>query len=123
MNKIFLLGRLTKDIELKETISGKSYARVGLAVDRPFSKNKEVDFFNLVAWDKTAEMMSRYLEKGRRILIEGRLQMNNYEKNGVKVSTYDVIVGSVFFADDKKKAASGDDPFGGTPIDSDDTPF
>ena len=71
MNKVILLGRLTKDIELKETVSGKSYARVGLAVDRPFSKNKEVDFFNLVAWDKTAEMMSRYFEKGKRILVEG----------------------------------------------------
>ena len=72
MNKIILLGRLTKDIELKETVSGKSYARAGLAVDRPFSKNKEVDFFNLVAWDRT------------------------------NVSTCDVVVGSVFFADDKK---------------------
>ena len=122
MNKVILLGRLTKDIELKETVSGKSYARVGLAVDRPFSKNKEVDFFNLVAWDKTAEMMSRYFEKGRRILVEGRMQMNNYEKNGVKVNTYDVVVGNVYFADDKKKAAS-DDPFGGEPIDNEDTPF
>ena len=122
MNKIILLGRLTKDIELKETVSGKSYTRVGLAVDRPFSKNKEVDFFNLVAWDKTAEMMSRYFEKGRRILVEGRMQMNNYEKNGVKVNGYDVVVVSVYFADDKKKAAS-DDPFGGEPINNEDTPF
>ena len=122
MNKIILLGRLTKDIELKETVSGKSYARVGLAVDRPFSKNKEVDFFNLVAWDKTAEMMSRYFEKGRRILVEGRMQMNNYEKNGVKYNGYDVVVVSVYFADDKKKAAS-DDPFGGEPINNEDTPF
>ena len=120
MNKVILMGRLTGDVQLKDTNSGKSYTRVGLAVDRPFSKNKEVDFFNLVAWDKTAEMMSRYLEKGRRILVEGRLQMNNYEKNGVKVTSYDVIVGNVEFADDKKKAA---DPFGGTPIDDEDTPF
>lgn len=122
MNRIFLMGRLVQAPELRDTHSGKTYVRVGLAVDRPFSKNKEVDFFNLVAWDKTAEMMSRYLEKGRRILVEGRLQMNNYEKNGVKYNGYDVIVGSVFFADDKKKAAS-DDPFGGTPINNEGTPF
>ena len=122
MNRIFLMGRLVKDPELRDTHSGKTYARVGLAVDRPFSKNKEVDFFNLVAWDKTAEMMSRYLGKGRRILVEGRLQTNSYEKNGVKVSTYDVIVSNVEFADDKKKAAS-DDPFDGAPIDNDDVPF
>ena len=122
MNKIILLGRLTKDIELKETVSGKSYARVGIAVDRPFSKNKEVDFFNLVAWDKTAEMMSKWFEKGRRILVEGRLQMNNYEKNGVKVNGYDVIVSQIFFADNKKKAAS-DDPFGGQDVPDEDTPF
>lgn len=77
LNKVILLGRLTKDVELKDTVSGKSYARVGLAVDRPFSKNKEVDFFNLVAWDKTAETMSKWFEKGRRLLVEGRLQTNN----------------------------------------------
>ena len=123
MNKVFLLGRLVSTPEIKDTHSGKTYTRVGLAVNRPFSKDKDaVDFFNLVAWDKTAEMMSRHLGKGRRILVEGRLQTNSYEKNGVKVSTYDVIVGNVEFADDKKKAAS-DDPFGGTPIDDDDTPF
>ena len=122
MNKVILLGRLTKDVELKETVSGKSYARVGLAVDRPFSKNKEVDFFNLVAWDKTAEMMSKWFEKGRRILVEGRLQMNNYEKNGVKVNGYDVIVSQIFFADSRKKA-DGDDPFGGQDVPDEDTPF
>ena len=122
MNKVILMGRLTRDVELKETVSVKSFARVGLAVDRQFSKNKEADFFNLVAWDKTAEMMSNYLEKGRRILIEGRLQMNNYEKNGVKVNGCDVIVSQVFFADDKKKAAS-DDPLGGSDVPDDDTPF
>ena len=121
MNKVILMGRLTRDIELKTTISDKVYARVGPAVDRPFNKNA-ADFFNLVAWDKTAEMMSNYLEKGRRILIEGRLQMNNYEKNGVKVNGCDVIVSQVFFADDKKKAAS-DDPLGGSDVPDDDTPF
>ena len=110
MNRIFLMGRLTKDIELKETVGGKVYTRVGFAVDRPFSKNKEVDFFNLVAWDKTAEMMSRHLEKGRRILVEGRLQMNNFEKEGVKYSGYDVIVANVEFADDKKKAGASNAP-------------
>lgn len=123
MNKIFLLGRLTSDVQIRDTHSGKTYTRVGLAVNRPFSKDKDaVDFFNLVAWDKTAEMMSRHLGKGRRILVEGRLQTNSYEKNGVKVSTYDVIVSNVEFADDKKKAAS-DDPFDGAPIDNDDVPF
>ena len=121
MNKVILMGRLTRDVELKETVSGKSFARMGLAVDRPFNKNA-ADFFNLVAWDKTAEMMNKWFEKGRRILVEGRLQTNNYEKNGVKVNGYDVIVSNVEFADSKKKAAT-DDPFGGQDVPDEDTPF
>lgn len=127
MNKIILMGNLTKDVEVRYTQSGKAVARVGIAVRRPFSKEKDAtDFFNLVAWDKTAEFFGRYLAKGSKVLIEGRLQNNDYtDKNGVKRYTVDVIVENVEFAGAKSEKKS-DEPqgeFDGTPVDDDDIPF
>lgn len=122
MNKVILSGNLTRDVEVRQTQTGKAYARTGIAVKRPFSKDA-VDFFNLTAWEKTAEFMGKWLNKGSRVLVDGRLQTSEYtDKNGNKVNAVDVIVENVEFADSKKKAAS-DDPFGGTPVDDEDTPF
>ena len=129
MNKVFLSGNLTRDIELIETQSGKSYARIGIAVKRPFSKDKDaVDFLNLVVWDKTAEFMNKYMSKGSRVLVEGRIQTGSYEKDGTKFNTFDIIVDNVEFAGDSKrnsdsKTKSHDD-FDGEPLPGDfDTPF
>lgn len=84
MNKIILSGRLTKDPEVKIAQSGKAYTRVGIAVDRAFSKDKEVDFFNLVAFGKTAEFLGKRFSKGSKILVEGRVQIERYEgKDGI----------------------------------------
>jgi len=149
MNKVFLSGNLTRDPELRYAQSGKAFVKVGIAVNRPFSKNKEVDFFNLVAFDKTAEFIGRYFVKGTRALIEGRLQTSSYEnKDGVKVNSVDVLVDNIEFASSKRSESddySGGgrgandnylprreptppkredyDDFGGEPIDPDDTPF
>lgn len=83
----------------KVYLSGKAYARVGIAVNRPFSKEKDaVDFFNLVAWEKRAETMGKYLTKGSKIIVEGRLQTNSYEKDGVKHNVIDIIVDNFEFA-------------------------
>ena len=127
MNKIFLSGNLTKDVELRYTPSGKAVVKVGIAVRRPFSKEKDAtDFFNLVAWDKTAEFFGRYLAKGSKVLIEGRLQNNDYtDKNGVKHYAVDVIVENVEFAGSKveKKSDEPKDEFDGTPVNDDDMPF
>lgn len=102
MNKVILMGNLTRDPEVKHTQSGKAWARVGIAVNRPFAKDT-VDFFNLVAWDKTAEFLGKYFVKGQKALIEGRLQTSTYEnKDGVKVNSVDVIVDNVEFADSKR---------------------
>lgn len=103
MNKFILSGNLTRDPNYTETKSGIPCARFGVAVNRPFSKNNDVDFFNVVAWNKTAELCNKYLAKGRRVIIEGRLQTNSYEKGGVKYSGYDVVVDSIEFADSKPK--------------------
>ncbi|MBR1647270.1 MAG: single-stranded DNA-binding protein [Selenomonadaceae bacterium] len=110
MNRVFLSGNLTRDPEVRYTQTGKAFARMGIAVRRSFSKDKEaVDFFNLVAWEKTAEFCGRYLTKGSRVLVEGRLQTSSYEnKDGVKVNAVDVIADNIEFAS-SKRADSGDD--------------
>ena len=103
MNKVILMGNLARDVELKRTQGGKAYARTAIAVNRPFSKNKEVDFLNLLAWDKTAEFLSKYFAKGSKALIEGRIQTGSYEKDGAKVNTFEIVVEQIEFAGDKKK--------------------
>ena len=82
MNKISLIGRLGRDPEVKQTANGKSVATFTLAVDRRFknaSGQKEADWVNIVAWDKSAELISQYVKKGDQIGIVGRLQIQNYD--------------------------------------------
>lgn len=126
MNKIFISGNLAKDPEIRYTQSGKAVMRTSIAVRRPFSKEKDAtDFFNIEAWEKTAEFFGRYLSKGSKILIEGRLQNNVYEKDGVKHYAEKIIVENVEFAGSKSEKKS-DEPkgeFDGTPVDDDDMPF
>lgn len=134
MNKIFLSGNLTRDVEVRYTQSGKAYARASIAVNRQFSKDKDaVDFINLLAWDKTAEFLGKYFAKGSRVLIEGRLQTSKYkDKNGEDRTSNEVVVDQVEFAGGKKDGNNSgnsnmhkpdNDPFGGEPIDEEDTPF
>ena len=100
MNKIILTGNLTKAPELKYTQSGKAYLRVSIAVSR---KKDETEFFELVAWEKTAEFISKYFVKGSRIIVEGRLQNNNYtDAKGIKHYGVDVIVENVEFGGGKR---------------------
>lgn len=102
MNKIILSGNLTKTPELK-IYQNTTVAKFGIAVKRAFSKNGEADFFNVTAFGKTAEFCGRYFDKGKRAIIEGRLQTNNYtDKDGLKRTSYDVIVESIEFGESKK---------------------
>ena len=91
MNQVTLLGRLTRDPELKYTPSGKAFCRFSIAINREFNR-EETDFINCVAWDKRAETIAEYLRKGRRILVQGRIQTGSYDKDGQKVYTTDIIV-------------------------------
>ncbi len=100
MNLVVLTGRLTRDPELKYGQSGKAYCRFSLAVDRPFQKG-ETDFINCVAFGKTAELIGEYLRKGRKTGVQGRLQMNRYEVEGEKRTTYDVVVDNIEFLEGK----------------------
>lgn len=112
MNLVVLLGRTTKDIELRVTQSGTSVARFTLAVNRPYTakgKEKEADFFSCIAFGTTAENISRYISKGRQILIEGHLQNNSYEKkDGTKSHSTDIIVNRFYFADSKQSGQANE---------------
>lgn len=92
-NKVFLIGNLTKDPDLRYTPSGIPVARFTIAVNRPSAKSeaKEVDFINIVAWRRLAEICGEYLKKGRPVSIEGRLQIRPYEKNGEKKIMTEVV--------------------------------
>lgn len=135
MNKVFLMGNLTRDVDVKSGVSGNLFARTGIAVKRPFTKDKDAtDFFNLVAFGKTAEFLQKYFAKGSRILVEGRLQTGTYQdKDGNQKNTVDIIVDNAEFADSKKKDGDSnkandrgkvnDSKIEGTEIDESDTPF
>lgn len=109
MNKVIQCGRLTADPELRYTQAGKPVCSFSIAVDRP-SKNaeKSADFHNCVAFNKTAEFISKYFNKGVRILIEGNLKNNNYtDKNGNKQYRTDIWIERAYFADGKSSSGSG----------------
>ena len=112
MNIVILNGRLVRDPELKFGQSGKAYSRFSIAVDRPFQssdKNAQtVDFINCVAFGKTAEFIGEYFRKGRKILLNGKLQMSQYESEGKKVTTYVVVVDSVEFGEAKANSGATD---------------
>lgn len=100
LNHVVLQGRLTRDIELRHTQSGKAVTAFTIAVDR--GRDSGADFINCVAWEKTAEFISKYFSKGKMILISGRLTQRNYQdKNDDKRTTYEVIVNNVNFCDSK----------------------
>ena len=111
MNLVVLNGRLVRDPELKFGQSGKAYSRFSIAVDRPFQssdKNAQtVDFINCVAFGKTAEFIGEYFRKGRKILLNGSLQMNQYESEGKKLTTYVVIAENVEFGEAKANTNAG----------------
>ncbi len=126
MNKIFISGNLTRDPEVRYTQNGKAVAKMGIAVKRIYSKENEVDFFNMTAWEKIAEFCGKYLTKGSRVLVEGRLQTYSYEgKDGVKRSGVEIWIDNIEFAGRKseKKADEPQDEFDGEPVDDDDMPF
>lgn len=114
LNKVLLMGRLTKDPEIRYT-SGNNIpvARFTVAVDRNFVKQgeeRQADFINCTAWNKTAEFINNYFTKGRAIVICGRLQTGSYEKDGVKHYTTDVVADEVYFGDSKANSTGTGKP-------------
>jgi single-strand DNA-binding protein len=116
-NRIILIGRLTRDPELRYVPSGAPVASFTLAVDRPFRDqqgNRETDFIDVVAWRKLAEQVSQYMSKGRMVAVEGRLQIRSYEaQDGQKRKVAEVVADGVRFLDRARPGSGG--PPGGPP--------
>ena len=112
LNRIILMGRLTRDPELRRTPSGTAVASFSLAVERDFKDQatgeKATDFIDIVAWRNTAEFAAQYFHKGRMAVVEGRLQIRDWtDKEGNKRRTAEVIAESVYFGDSRKDGDGG----------------
>jgi single-strand DNA-binding protein len=141
MNKVFLIGRLTKDPELKFTTgSGAAVATFSIAVDRTFTKQdgqKEADFLNIVCWNKLAELVANNLGKGRLVAVSGQIRTRNYQaQDGRKVYVTEIIADEVKFLDRPKDGGQGNYRAGESrgefapsneneflPVDDEDIPF
>ncbi len=144
MNKVILMGRLTRDPEVRYTTTNNTLVcTFSLAVNRRFKQEgqPDADFFNIVAWSKTGEFCSKYFKKGQQVAVEGRLQTRNYDdKDGKKVYVTEVVAENTYFADsrrDQEGGASGNSSYSGvdapfntqegasdfTPVTDDDLPF
>ena len=112
LNKIFLMGRLARDPELRRTQTGTPVASFRLAVDRDFKDRntgeRATDWIDVVAWRQTAEFVSRYFTKGRMAVVEGRLQIRDWtDKEGNKRTTAEVVADHVYFGDSKRDGDGG----------------
>lgn len=109
MNKVVLIGRATRDPELRYTSSNIPNTRFTLAVNRNFQNQNgetEADFINIVVWRKQAENVKKYVNKGNLVAVEGRIQTGSYEKDGQKVYTTDVVADNVQFLESKSQSQS-----------------
>ncbi len=119
LNHITIMGRLTRDPELRRTGSGVAVASFSVAVDRDFSGRdggeKETDFIDCVAWRNTGEFVSKYFTKGSMIVVSGRLQIRSWtDKEGNKRRTAEVVADNVYFGE-SKRSDSGNSGFGAAP--------
>lgn len=109
LNKIILMGRLTRDPELRRTQGGTAVTSFSLAVDRDFKNQngeKETDFIDIVVWKNTAEFVSKYFAKGRMAVVEGRLQIRDWtDQNGGKRRSAEVIAENVYFGDSNREGS------------------
>jgi single-strand DNA-binding protein len=109
MNKVIMIGRLTRDPEVRYSNEGSAVSKFSLAVDRRYKREGQpgADFFNCVAFGKTAEFTEKYLKKGTKVVLEGELQNNNYtNKDGQKVYGMQIVVNSLEFAESKSSSNS-----------------
>lgn len=136
MNKVILIGNLTRDPEMHTTPNGVNVAQMGLAVSRRFANKegvRETDFFNIVAWRQTADFCCKYLKKGNRIAVEGSIQMRDYtDKSGAKRTACEIIADSIESLISRQNGEQGTSqqaaqqptvPSGFTPSDEEDLPF
>lgn len=121
MNKVFLIGRLTRDPELRYTSSNVAVARFSIAVNRTFANQageREADFINIVVWRKQAENVKNYLRQGSQVAIDGRIQTGSYDgEDGKKRYTTEVVADNVQFLDTKASRENANNDVNVTPSD------
>lgn len=130
MNRAIIIGNIVRDIELRFTNTGKEVANFTVAVSRNYGEKKETDFINCMAWGKIAENMAKFLSKGSKVAVEGRIQVSNYDnKEGLKVYRTEIVADNVEFLDTKKKEETNEtlkqaeEAFKGATIDDSELPF
>ena len=129
MNRVMLVGRITRDPELRTSPNGVSFTSFSIAVNRPVPNaqgERVADFINCVAWRGTAEFCGKYFSKGKMIAIEGSIQTGSYEKDGVKRNTFDIVANNVSFCGDKgesRPASEEKDPLLIDADEDEDLPF
>lgn len=125
INKAILMGRLTRDPELRHTGSKTAVCNFTVAIDNGYGEDKSTDFINCVAWSKTAEFVEKYFTKGRMIIVVGRIQTRSWEgQDGRKNYATEVVANEVAFGETKKNAESGSNADDFAAIDTpDDVPF
>lgn len=124
LNKVILMGRLTKAPELRTTNNGTNVTTFTIAVDTGYGEDKKTDFINCVAWKKTADFVAKYFSKGQMIIVLGRISTRTYEdKNGGKKYVTEVIANEVQFGESKKADTEPTDNDNFIPLDDEDLPF
>ena len=115
MNKAILIGRLTRDPELRSTPAGRNVCQFSIAVNRTFTNangDREADFINCVVWDKQAENLVKYQKKGNQIAVDGRIQTRNYEdRDGKRVYVTEILANNISFLDSKGSSAGNSNSF------------
>lgn len=107
LNRIIVMGRLTRDPELRRTGNGTAVTSFTIACDRDFGDN-ETDFLDIVAWKQTGEFVSKYFQKGRMAVVAGRLQIRSWtDKDGNKRKTAEIVADNVYFGDSKSESTPG----------------
>ena len=114
LNRIILMGRLTRDPELRRTGNGTAVTSFSLAVDRDYKSpagERETDFIDIVAWRNTAEFVHKYFTKGRMAVVEGRLQVRDWtDKDGGRRRSAEVVADNIYFGDSKRTVSDSDTP-------------
>ena len=114
INKAILMGRLTRDPELRHTGTGTPVCSFSIAIDNGYGENRQTDFINCVAWNKTAEFVSNYFSKGKMIIVIGRISTRSWEgQDGKRNYTTEVVASEVSFGESKRSQDGGSDYTGG----------
>lgn len=123
LNKVMLLGRLGKDPEIRKTQWGKTTCSFSLATSSKFGENEQTEWHRVIFWEKQAEIAAQYLKKASKVLVEGRIQSREYEKDGVKHKIYEIIGNTITFIDSKPKEATSESSAHGLEENLEDIPF